>query len=1316
MNRKCVSIFALLFLLAPGAWAQQHIISTVAGGGPSTVPLSAAINSPDAVFKDASGNLYIAATNANSIYKIDTTGNLSAVAGNGITGSSGDGGPATAALLNAPTDVFVDTHGNVFIADTSNNRIREIVAATGSIKTVAGNGVAGYNGDGISATAAELNTPTGVAVDLSGNIFIAEINGCRVREVVASTSNIQTVAGTPGAGTPGTNPTGNCGFNGNGIAASTAQLNGPSAISFDSLGNLYVADQGNYCVREIALNGQIADVAGTCTVPGAGGDGGAATSAHLQRPVRLFVTGGNIYISDIADNRVREVVAATGLIETVAGTGTAGFAGDGGLAVDAELNEPSGVWVDSPGNIFLTDVLNNRVREVTAANGLIQTVAGNGTSNGDAGPATTALFNEPTGVAVDSSSNVFVTDLANNRVREVISATGIVGTFAGNGTFGFSGDGGPATGAELAYPTGVFVGTSGNVFIADYDNNRIREVVTATGNIQTVAGNGTQGYSGDGGPATSAELNHPTGVFVDGSGNIFIADYGNQRIREVMTATGIIQTVAGNGTSGYSGDGGPATSAELNGPIKISMDSHGNIFISDFNNNRVREVLASTGNIQTVAGNGTAGFSGDGGPATNAELNFPRGVVVDRTGNIFITDTSNNRIREVSAASGNIATVAGNGIAGFSGDGGPAASAELNAPESPFGDGQGNLFFSDASNNRVRKIAGVVASAPSSIVASGGTPQSTTVSTSFATPLSATVTDAFGNSVAGVVVTFTVPAAGASGTFSDGVNTALTNAAGVATSTAFTANTVAGGYTVTAAVTGAAAPANFLLNNLPGSPNSITTTSGTPQSAPISTAFGTALAATVHDAYGNAVPGANVTFIAPAKGASGTFVGGSSTATVATNTQGLGTAPAFTANSTIGGPYNVTAAVAGVATLANFSLTNNPAPLQITTTVLGASQISVPYSQTLTAAGGVPPYTWSVSSGALPAGLALNPSTGVISGTALTAGSSAFTPKVTDSENPPVSQTLPQPLSIAVVATIVGLQIVPQPSVVAISATAVHFFAQDQNGNLVPATWGVSNGGGSISPTGIYSAPPGASPGTTVTLTATAIGTTVQALPITFQLQTNGLELCCVTKVQPYLNVPPGAPQSNPTGVQLDGVPVTSTDPFTVTCNTLDSQGNVQPMPVGSGCIFTLPPSKGGTAVQSISGSANSAFCYVFVTRTTTIGANPPRPFAPWNRAPWQRLISLTAGLFALIAALLSIRIRKGSHATRLRAVLASGALICASVTMLGACNGFSSQTVPQPPAQATPAGQYTVRVLVSPPAGSSFVQSQLIFPLNVNP
>ena len=1315
MDRKCVSIFAVLFLLAPGAWAQQHIINTAAGGGPSTVPLSAAINSPDSVFKDASGNLYIAATNANSIYKIDTTGHLSTVAGNGITGFSGDGGPATAALLNAPTDVFVDTHGNVFIADTSNNRIREIVAATGSIKTVAGNGVAGYNGDGISATAAELNTPTGVAVDPSGNIFIAEINGCRVREVVASTSNIQTVAGTPGAGTPGPNPTGNCGFNGNGIAASTAQLNGPSAIGFDSLGNLYVADQGNYCVREIALNGQIADVAGTCTVPGAGGDGGAATSAHLQRPVRLFVTGGNIYISDIADNRVREVVAATGFIETVAGTGTAGFTGDGGLAVDAELNEPSGVWVDGPGNIFLTDVLNNRVREVTAANGVIQTIAGNGTSNGDAGPATTALFNDPTGVAVDSSGNLFIADGNNNRIREVTAANGTIQTIAGTGAAGFSGDKGPASSATFNNITAVFVDTHGNIFIGDYYNDRVREI--SNGIVQTVAGNGTYGFSGDNGPATIAEIGGPTGLFVDASGNIFIADFNNNRIREVFASTGTIQTVAGNGTAGFSGDNGPATSAELNGPGGVFVDSSGNIFISDYNNNRIREVFSGTGIIQTIAGNGTAGFGGDGGAATSAQLNSPDSVFVDRSGNIFIADYKNNRIREVLAATGDIQTVVGNGTAGFSGDGGPASSAEIIQPESPFGDDQGNLFFSDSGNNRIRKVAGIVTSAPANIVATSGSGQSTTVNRAFQAPLSATVTDANGNLVGGVVVTFTPPpVAGASGSFSDGVNTATTNASGVAISAAFTANTVTGGYTVTAAVTGAAAPANFLLNNLPGPPYSIVTTSGTPQNSPINTAFGTALTATVHDAYGNAVPGANVTFTAPANGASGTFAGGSTTAAVATNTQGLGTAPAFTANSTIGGPYNVTAAVAGVATPANFTLTNNPAPLQITTTVLGASQVSVPYSQTLTAVGGIPPYTWSVSSGALPAGLALNPSTGVISGTTLTAGSYAFTPKVTDSENPPVSQTLPQPLSIAVVPTIIGLQIVPQPSVVAISATAVHFSAQDQNGNLVPATWGVSSGGGSISPTGIYSAPSGAAPGTTVTLTATAIGTTVQALPITFQLQTNGLELCCVTKVQPYLSVPSGAPQSNPTGVQLDGVPLTSTDPFTVACNTLDSQGNVQPMPVGSGCIFTLPPSKGGTAVQSISGSANSAFCYVFVTRTATSGANPPRPFAPWNRAPWQRIISLTAGLFALIAALLSIRIRKGSHTTRLRAVLASGALICVSVTMLGACNGFSSQTVPQPPAQATPAGQYTVQVLVSPPAGSSFVQSQLIFPLNVNP
>src|SRR5271157_2796714 len=875
MNRKYAALFALLIFIAPLARA-QHTITTVAGGGPSSVPLSAAIYNPDAVFKDASGNLYIAATGADAVYKIDSTGKLTTVAGTGTAGFSGEGGPATSAQLNGPTDVFVDGSGNIFIADANNNVIREIVAATGNIKTVAGiPGFAAYNGDGILATTAELNGPTGVTVDGSGNIFIAEINGCRIREVVASTDKIQTVAGTTGAGTPGPAPTGNCGYNGNGIAANTAKLNGPSAVVLDSTGNLFLADQGNYCVRKVATTGQITDVAGTCTVllapGGVNGDGGPATSALFQRPVRLFVDGHeNVYLSDIADNRLREVVASTGDIQTVAGTGTAGFTGEGALATQAELDEPSGVWVDAPGNIFLTDSLNNRVREVTASNGFIQTIAGDGSGDGDDGPATSGLLNAPFGVAVDGTGNLFIADTANSVIREVVAATGNITRVAGTFTAGFDGDG-LALNVYLNNPNGVFVDGSGDIFIADSQNNAIREVTN--GDLTTVVG------ESDG--VLTNVLNYPTAVFVDGSGNIFIADSGNNVI-------GKLAAVVGEGT--------PA--------------------------------------LTVVAGTGTAGFSGDAGAATKAELNNPSGVFVDNSGNIFMADSGNNAIREVVAATGNIRTVGGTGAQGLSGDGGPATSAELNAPASLFGDSQSNLFVADTGNSRIRKIAGVVTGAPANITASGGTPQSVTISTAFATPLSATVTDAFGNLVAGVVVTFTAPAAGASGTFSDGVNKATTNAAGIAASTAFTANTIAGSYTVTASVTGAATPANFSLTNNPGPPASVTATGGTPQGTPINTVFATSLSATVTDANGNAVPGVNVIFTAPANGASGTFAGGAASATVATTALGVATAPAFTANVTQGS-YNVTAAVAGVALPANFALTNQPPPpLTITTASL----------------------------------------------------------------------------------------------------------------------------------------------------------------------------------------------------------------------------------------------------------------------------------------------------------------------------------------------------------------------------------------------
>jgi len=337
--------------------------------------------------------------------------------------------------------------------------------------------------------------------------------------------------------------------------------------------------------------------------------------------------------------------AQTGIITTISGDGAFGYTGDGGAATAAELYYPYGVAVDGSGNIYIADQSNNCIRKVNTS-GVITTIAGNGTPgySGDGGAATAAELSYPTGVAVDGSGNIYIADYGNSRLRKV-NSSGVITTFAGNGTIGYSGDGGAATAAELYYPYGVAVDGSGNLYIADQYNNRIRKVNTS-GVITTIAGNGTYGYGGDGGAATAAELGGPTGVAVDGSGNIYIADYGYSRIRKVNTS-GVITTLAGNGTAAYSGDGGAATAAELAYPYGVAVDESGNIYIADYGNCRIRKVNSS-GVITTLAGNGTPGYTGDGGAATAAELNAPMGVAVDGSGNIlYIADCSNNRLRRV---------------------------------------------------------------------------------------------------------------------------------------------------------------------------------------------------------------------------------------------------------------------------------------------------------------------------------------------------------------------------------------------------------------------------------------------------------------------------------------------------------------------------------------------------------------------------------------------------------------------------------------------------------------------------------------------
>jgi trimeric autotransporter adhesin len=763
---------ALAVLLVAPLVGSAQTISTVVGGGPTGVQARvASIGGPTGVAEDAAGNLYFLDNDHSLLFKVDhTTSVLTIIAGNGTSGYSGDGGPATSAQLNQPTNLCLDAAGNIFIADSDNEIVREVAAVTaggmiaGDIYTVAG--IAGQNnfsGDGGPATAANLNTPDGVFVDASGNLFIADRFNYVVREVAGVTAggkikgDIYTVAGTtPSPGTPViTHP----GYSGDGGAATAAKLDDPYDVFADAAGNLFIADSANNAIREVAavtaggkIAGDIYTVAGT-GVAGSTGDGGLATLAKLNAPHALFVDANeNIFICDINNQVIREVAGVNagsmvaGDIYTIAGNiGLHGYAGDGLPATDpgVRLSFPAGVYEDAIGNILIADNNSDAVREVAAVTGTyfgqsitagdINTVAGNAhfSFSGDGGPATNAVIGIPAGLSTDAAGNLFLADESfTSVVREVLALNGNIQTVAGEpDDADYNGDAQTATTALVNQPTGVFVDHSGNIFIADTQNHAVREIAAATANgmiageIYTIAGvPGTPGFANDTDLATTADLNAPEGVAVDQAGNIFIADTGNSAIREIPIATangmiaGHLYTIAGIlNTPGSSGQGGAANLAHLNHPTSVFVDLSNNIFIVDTGNDIVLEIPSTTvglmtaGDIYTVAGTATtAGYSGDTGLATNAELNTPFGIYVDGAGNLFISDTTNNVVRKVTASTGIISTVAGNSTAGFGGDGGPAISAEMIQPLGLAGGPAKNLLISDSGNSRVRSVTNLL--------------------------------------------------------------------------------------------------------------------------------------------------------------------------------------------------------------------------------------------------------------------------------------------------------------------------------------------------------------------------------------------------------------------------------------------------------------------------------------------------------------------------------------------------------------------------------------------------------------------------------
>ena len=373
-----------------------------------------------------------------------------------------------------------------------------------------------------------------------------------------------------------------------------------------------------------------------------------------------------------------------GTIQTVAGNGNTAFSGDGGPAKQAGINVPVDVYLDNAGNMYLTDQFNNRIRKVTPG-GIISTIAGNGNAGfaGDGGPAVDAELNTPTGIRGDSNGNLYIADVSNQRIRKV-DASGTITTIAGNGNKGYSGDGGPAVDAGFYNPVRVALAADGNLLVADQSDHRVRLVNLSTGIVSTFAGNGagtpqSGAFSGDKGPAVDASLNNPTALAVDAAGNVYISDQVNQRIRKV-DLNGIITTIAGNGTAGYGGDGGPAIDAMLNYPGGINVDAAGNLYLNDDLNFRTR-MITTDGTISSIAGTGVPGFTGDGGPALAAALNGQFGVSLDLLGNVYIADSINNRIREIYGAvpgmTPAITTAGFTNAASFTSGGSPGAIATL---------------------------------------------------------------------------------------------------------------------------------------------------------------------------------------------------------------------------------------------------------------------------------------------------------------------------------------------------------------------------------------------------------------------------------------------------------------------------------------------------------------------------------------------------------------------------------------------------------------------------------------------------------------
>ncbi len=635
----------------------------------------------DGVAVDGEGNIYLSHRSKNRIRKIDRDGIITTVAGNGTAGFSGDQGPALKAALNFPAGLCLDQQGNLFVADRNNHRVRRI-APSGIITTVAGTGKPDWGGDGGSAVQANLNFPSDLVCGRDDNLYISDRSNNRIRKV-DSQGIISTIVGL-----------GPADFGGDFGPATDAFLKYPFGIDLDSHGNLYIADRGNNRIRKVDTHGMISTVAGEGT-HFFSGDYGPATRASLAYPTDVVVDPqGNLFIADRNNNRIRKV-DPLGIITTVMGVGKYEYNGDNEIASETTLHLPFALALAPKNKLIIVDRNHFRVRSVGLKNFAVETVAGNGESwfRGDGGPGTGATLDSPSGIVADSRGNVIFSDKMHNRLR-IIDRKGFIFTFAGTGKQGNEGNGGPAGKAALFLPESMVRDGKDNLYvISSQGNSKIIRKIDAGGKITHFAGNGKLGDMGDGGPATQASFGIISDLAVDSRGNLYLADLTNRKIRKVDTE-GIISTVASESWKKISDE-------EIH-PNGLAVNAGGDIFVSDSGSSKIRKI-SRDGTVIDFAGTGEFKDTGDGGPMKQAGIRSPGGLSFSPSGELFIAEETSHRIRKIDEQ-GKIHHVAGTGVAGYSGDGGPAARAQLKSPHRLAFDAQGNLYFSDRDNNRIRKI------------------------------------------------------------------------------------------------------------------------------------------------------------------------------------------------------------------------------------------------------------------------------------------------------------------------------------------------------------------------------------------------------------------------------------------------------------------------------------------------------------------------------------------------------------------------------------------------------------------------------------